>query len=72
MVLDVQDWKDKIQTLLNKYQLAKHKECEEFTNSKHEIIVHDAELQVVEEKSEVEAQETEEKTRDETNDVDGT
>lgn len=54
VVLDVPDWKHSVQAFLDKYSLAKPKKNEEFVDSKPEVVVHNDELQVVEESSEVE------------------
>lgn len=58
VVTFVQNFSDKIQAFVDKYQLAKQKKKEEIVDTKPEIVV-----QNIEEKSEVEVQDTEENDR---------
>lgn len=56
----VLNWKLTIQTFLDKYNLTRPKKNDEFVDSKPEIVIHNDEISNVEEKLEVEVQDTKE------------
>lgn len=60
---------DKILAFLDQYQHEKQKGSEDVVKSKPEVVVYDAKIQIVEEKSKVKAQDTEDKTKGENTNV---